>query len=303
MKFRKGPKIHVDNVDIRNILESMGVHYKERGKNISAGWIGVTCPFCDDNTNHLGINLRSKTISCWKCGKTGTIIAYLSKELNSFQKALDLVKANIPRELQFEKEKEKTGVSEVILPRNSKSGLSVAHKEYLIKRGFDPEFMSEKYMLHHVGPVGEYKNRIIIPVLRNYQLVTFTTIDIYDYSPNRYIHLSEELSIYHVKELLYGSEFTDGHNIIVVEGIFDMWRFGDGCVPAFGVHFTPEQKKLLSKFHNIKVVGDGDKEGWKFNKELTAELAAFSNVRYFDLEEGIDPDKLSEEEIRHIKNC
>jgi DNA primase len=285
------------------LLESLNIPYKESGKNVGGGWIGTHCPFCQDSNYHLGINLKSKTISCWKCGQTGTIISFLSKETGSFPESLKIIKEYIPRELQYEEEKSKTGVKEVVLPESAKPGLSKYHKNYLRKRKFNPEYLEEKYHLHHTGPVGVHKNCIIIPVMRNMQLLTYTTINIHDDAKVRYLHLAEELSIIPVKKLLYGDDYTDGFNVIVVEGIFDFWRIGDGCVPAFGVKFTADQKRLLARYANVKVLGDGDKEGWKFNRSLAAELSPFCNVRYFDLDEGVDPDQLTKEEIKYIKGA
>ena len=155
--------------------------------------------------------------------------------------------------------------------------------------------------MHHVGPVGEWARRIIIPVIRNYRLVTFTSIEISDDSFIRYKHLSDDLSIVSVKELLFGSEFTDKHSVIVVEGIFDFFRMGDGSVPTFGTKFTGAQKRLLAKYNYVKIVGDGDSAGWKLNRDLGVELAPFCNVKYFNLASGVDPDTLTDEEIRYIK--
>ena len=138
--------------------------------------------------------------------------------------------------------------------------------------------------------------------MRNFQLVTFTTIDIYDDSKSRYIHLSEEESIVPIKKLLYNVEYTNGVTVEVVEGLMDHWRFGDGSIPLFGVQYTQEQVKLLSKFQSIKIIGDGDKDGWNLNKKLSGELSALSKVKYFNLKPGIDPDKLDPEDIKYIKN-
>lgn len=306
MKLRtksRGKKLQIDNVDVRELLESENIGYRNSGKNISPGWIGVNCPFCSDSSEHMGINLRSKTVSCWKCGKTGTIVTYLSHVLNSFGKALSIVERFIPRELRRLEEQEYSSVTEVILPKNVKVGLSEFHKAYLTKRGFDPHILADKYNLQHVGPVGDFSNRIIVPILKNFRLVTFTSMDISDETMMRYKHLGDELSIIPMKSLLYNSETSDGHNIGVVEGLCDCWRMGDGFTPTWGVKFTPEQKRLLAKYPNVKIVGDGDKDGWKFNITLGDELAAFCNVRYFKLKEGLDPDKLTEEEIKHIKRA
>jgi DNA primase len=301
MKFKKGQRLHVSNVDVRALLESLNIDYKESGKNIGKGWIGVCCPFCQEGNYHLGIHIESKVISCWKCGQTGSIVSFISKEIGSFPKALEAVKEHIPRELRIEPEDDKTGVSEVVFPPNVKPGLSQYHKNYLISRGFNPEYLEDKYHLHHVGPVGKHKNRIIVPILKRMQLLTYTTIDIHPDSKSRYIHLEEELSIIPVKKLIYGDEYTDGHNCIVVEGIFDYWRIGDGACTVFGVKFTAEQKHKISRYANVGVLGDGDEQGWKFNRSLSSELSPFCNVKFFDLEEGVDPDKLTKEEINFIK--
>lgn len=303
-KFKGFKKIPIENVDIRELLESEGLDYRNSGKNISSGWIGVNCPFCgDDHSNHLGINLRHKTTSCFRCGKTGTIITYLSHVLNSFNKAMSVIQKFIPRELRIEKEMERSGVSKVLLPDNAELGLSEYHKTYLRKRGFNPDILSHQFNMHSVGPVGKWKNRIILPVIRNYRLVTFTSIEIHDDSIIRYKHLDDESSIIPIKHLLFGEEFTDKRNVIVVEGIFDFFRFNGGVVPTFGTKFTDIQKKLLARFVNVTIVGDGDKAGWEMNKKLSAELSPFCNVKYYDLEEGLDPDKLTESEIRFIKGA
>lgn len=301
IRGRYKSKVHVDNVDLRDLLDSLNIHYTSSGKNVSAGWVGVQCPFCDDNHNHMGINIRSKLVSCWKCGKTGSIIQYLTRELNSFNKAMEVIGKFIPRTLKIEREMERSGVLKVELPSNAKIGLSIYHKIYLKKRGFDPEYLSEKYNLHHVGPVGKFKNRIIVPVIKNYRLMTFTSVDIADESIQRYKHLEDELSIVPMKHILYNAETSDNYNVYVVEGLFDCYRIGDGCVPTWGVKFTAEQKKLLAKFKRVTIIGDGDRDGWRFNEILGNELSAFSDVRYFKLEAGLDPDTLTKEEIDYIK--
>lgn len=296
-------KLPIDSIDIRELLEDLNIDYSERGKNVSGGWIGVQCPFCDDSSNHLGVNIASKTVSCFKCGKSGTIIQYLSQELNSFKKAISIIEESIPRELKrFNLEMEYNDVEKVELPVESVRGLLPSHAKFLKKRRFNGKALSEAFNLHSVGPVGEWKNKIIVPIVKNYRLVTFTSIDISDNSDNRYIHLSDDKSIIHIKQLLFGSEYTNGHSVVVTEGIFDTWRFHHGAVPLWGTKFTDKQLELLSKFSYVKIVGDGDKAGYKFNRDLSTALAPFCEVKYFDLDEGVDPDKLNKAEIKHIKN-
>jgi DNA primase len=150
--------------------------------------------------------------------------------------------------------------------------------------------------------VGDYNNRIIVPIMHKMRLVTFTSVDISDDSELRYRHCPDELSIIPIKHYLCGMEQTDGNSIIVVEGLFDWWRFGPGCVPSWGVKLTKEQIFLLSKFNYVKAVGDGDKAGWGMNEHIAGELSAFCQVKVFDLPEGVDPDELTKKEINYIRN-
>lgn len=301
---KKRVRLPIDNVDVRALLESLNIDYDERGNNVSGGWIGVQCPFCDDQSNHLGIHIASKILSCWKCPVKGNIIKYLSETLGNFNKALSVLQKYIPRELiDFSEEERISTVNKVELPRNAIQGLSPNHKAYLKKRGFNPDTLEELYNLHSVGPVGEYKNRIIVPIMHKYRLITFTSVDISDDTDTRYKHCADELSIIPIKHHLCGIEKTNGHTIIVVEGLFDWWRFGDGAVPSWGVKLTKEQIYMLSKFQYIKTVGDGDKAGWGMNEHIANELSPFATVKIFDLDDGIDPDDLTKNEINYIKGA
>lgn len=295
-------KIHLDNIDIREVLDDLGIYYAEEGKNVSKGWIGVTCPFCDDQTNHLGINVYQKTISCFKCGTTGNIIKYLTEHLGSFNKAINILGDAVPRELKtFEGQSYERAIK-VELPSTASRKITEYHAGFLDYRNFDWKTLSDMYNLHYCGPIGSWRNRIIAPVVHNYRLITFTSIDISDETEIRYKHLSDELSIIPIKHYLYGLDQTDGHSVIVTEGIFDMMRIGPGAVCTFGTKFTPEQVKLLSKFSSVKVVFDGDEAGIINGEKLANALAPFCDVKLFTLPDGDDPDKLSLEDIEQIRN-
>lgn len=299
-KGTKG-KIQIESVDIREVLEDLNIHYTETGKNVSSGWIGTSCPWCDDVSNHLGINLESKIVTCFKCGSSGNIINYLAEELNSFAKALDILRSSVPRELKSFTTSEKERSVYVELPKEASTKITPYHAGYIESRNFDYEQLTKMYSLHFVGPVGKWKNKIIVPFIKNYKLITFTSIDISDETEIRYNHLAKEKSIIHVKEWLFGIEHTNKRQVIVTEGFFDMCRFGYGAVCTFGTTVTSEQKKLLSKFDIVKIVFDGDDAGRSGAEKLANDLSLFCDVRIFDIPDGLDPDKLSEKEIKYIK--
>lgn len=295
-------KIHIENIDIREVLDDLGIDYTESGKNVSNGWIGTTCPFCSDESNHLGINLQAKTISCLKCGTSGTIIKYLAEELGSFNKAITILGDSVPRELRSFTNGSVNHSIKVELPKEAKDKITKYHAGYLNSRNFDYQELTDKYNLHFCGPLGKWANRIIVPIIKNYRLITFTSIDISDVSNIRYKHLSIEESIIHTKNHLFGLEYTNNNSVIVVEGLFDMMRIGDGCVCTFGTKVTSEQKRLLSKYSSVKIVFDGDEPGIINGEKLANELAPFCDVKLFLLPVGTDPDQLSKEDIKKIKN-
>jgi len=298
----KRDKINIDNIDIREVLDDLGIYYSESGKNVSDGWIGVSCPFCGDESNHMGINVGSKTISCFICGTSGTIIKYLSEELGSFQKAIQILGDSVPRELRSFKTEEKERAIKVELPKEASSKITAYHAEYLEKRGYDYKELTEKYNLHFCGPYGEWRNRIIVPIIKRYKIVTFTSIDISETSNLRYRHLQDELSVIPIKHYLFGLEFTNDISCIVVEGLFDQFRMGDGSVCTFGTKITPEQIRLLSKFSLVKILSDGDEAGRVSAEKLANDLCVFTDVKLFGLSDGIDPDQLSAEDIKKIKS-
>lgn len=300
-KKRKN-RIPIEQIDIREVLDEIGVYYTEEGKNVSHGWIGTTCPFCSDESNHFGINLKSKTGACFKCGTKGSVITYLSEILNSFEKALDLLRRFVPREYKsFDDYEERRSVC-VDLPKEASRKITPYHAGYLHDRNFDYNDLCDLYNLHFCGPIGKWSNRIIVPVTRNYQLITFTSVDISDEAVIRYKHLSAEESIIHVKEWLYGIEHTNGNSCVIVEGYFDMLRIGPGCLCNFGTKVTSEQKRMLAKFNKVVIAFDGDNAGRSGADNLANDLAVFTDVEVLDLPDGKDPDSLCEDDIKFIRS-
>jgi len=147
--------IDLSSVDIRALFNDLDISYSESGKNVSEGWIGVQCPFCGDHSNHLGVNIDSKVISCFSCGTTGNVIKYLSEVFSSYHKAINIIKKNIPRELRevatYTKEKR-----EFKWPIHMTSEMPDQHYQYLKKRKFNPEELHKKYNLRYVGPIGNW---------------------------------------------------------------------------------------------------------------------------------------------------
>lgn len=297
---KKRGKIQLDNVDIRSILDDLEIEYFESGKNVSNGWIGTACPWCGDESSHLGLCLESPVASCLKCGEGGNYLSYLIKELGSFDKAMSILYEHSPRELQNYTGKEQIRSIAVNIPDEANTKITRRHAAYLKGRKFNYKNL-KKYNLYFNSPFGKWSNRIIVPVYMRKKLVTFTSVSIEDDAQIRYKHLAKELSIVHVKELIYGTEFTNGVICCLVEGLFDMYRIGNGAVTGFGVKLTTEQKKILSKYNKVLVAFDGDKSGIEGAERIGNEMAAFTDVEILDLPKGKDPDKLCKDDLKYIR--
>lgn len=303
-KKGKQDALRLEFCDIRAALDYMGISYSESGKNVSNGWVGVQCPMpgCGDHSNHMGINLKSPICSCYNCGTSGNYLTYMAAEVGSWGKAIEILKMHIPRELRPYKDKEENSlVSHVELPPEATKTPSKFHIRYLEGRGFDPKALDVMYDLYYCGPVGDWENRIIVPIYKNNRLITFTSVDIAEDSHLRYKHLAKEKSIIHCKNHLYGIEQAIGRSVIVVEGYFDKLRIGPGCVCTFGTKVTPEQKRMLTRFSRVIVLFDGDNAGWVNGRKLANDISAFTEVKLITLEEGMDPDKLPKEDIKELR--
>lgn len=294
-------RVNIEGIDIREVLDEIGIEYQTGGSDVSSGWIGVNCPFCSDPLFHLGINLDRKTISCWRCGTKGTVIKFLMEVLGSLPKALEVLQKYQGRELWNPEEQEKIQVTKVELPLNTTREMPPYHRHYLEKiRRFNADELKDKYNLHFTGPNSNWPNKIIVPVIKNYRLVTFTSVDISYNAKIKYRHESKEKSIIPIKDHLYGIEDTNKYSVIVVEGLFDKYRVGDNCIALFGVVPSKKQMQLLSQFNRIILAFDADNAGSTEVEKVASDLSIFADVIIAELPEGKDPDELNREELKRL---
>lgn len=295
-------RVDVRYLDAIAVLSEANIPYREQGKNIGQGWIGVNCPFCHDTGYHMGIHLDSKSISCWKCGTTGNILKLMAAITGSFKDGLKLVeKLNVKTLYQKKEIKIKENNTEVQFPRGTRQGLGNVHKNYLKRvRHMNPDYLADTYNLYSTGGDSNMPYRIIVPVVYRYKLLTYTSISVEENPTFRYIHCSNEKSVVFIKHFLYNLESVK-QKVFVVEGIFDAWRMGEGAVCTFGVKPTEQQVQLLAGIPMVNIVFDGDAAGYIGARKLAEKLAAFTRVQIIELPKGTDPDTLTRKEINSIK--
>lgn len=301
-------KPDLSTFDIEKYLTARGIPFDKEGKNVSSkgNWIGTSCLWCDDPSNHLGINLDSRGISCWICGQKGTIIKLIMKvDRCSFRDVLNTIKSfsNRRRHIKQLPPKEQalsSDLSIILQESQSQNELLDLHRQFLQSRNFNPDYIFDKYKLMCCGPIGRWNLRLIIPFYQSNRIVTLTTRDVTNKSKEPYRHLSIEESIIPIKDTLYNLETLEDTGIIV-ESVTDVWRIGDGCVATMGIQFTTAQVRLLCKLQRAFVLFDAEDKAQAMADKLCFNLSTVVPiVERIELESG-DPADLSDENAKQLR--
>jgi len=96
---------------------------------------------------------------------------------------------------------------------------------------------------------------------------------------------------------------TRGHRVIVVEGFFDCMRVHQAGVPCvvalMGARLSPAQKDLLTgRFSSVVLLLDGDETGCAATAQIASDLAPACSVRKVLLPREMQPDRMTEADIR-----
>jgi DNA primase len=250
-----------------------------------------------DQSNHLGINLQSKVFSCFKCAEKGNAIKLIQTiDGCNVKTAFNTIReysgdAFIPREKHYQ--------SKVKFPLGTSKNFSTQHLSFLENRRYEAQTVIKQYDLYTTGPVGDYKHRLLIPIFIKNRIVSFVGRDITNQSKIKYKNSSEQYSIKDVKQCLYNMDSIIRDKAVVVEGIFDAWRIGNGAVATFGTKYTREQLRLLKGLKQVFVMYDEDASA--ISEKLAYDLTAFvPQVEVLKLSEG-DPDNLTDDDVKALR--
>jgi 5S rRNA maturation endonuclease (ribonuclease M5) len=289
-------------IDLVELFTELQVPHWTSGKNVSLGWIGIRCIYCNDKSNHLGVNIETGKYKCWKCPAEGWLDYLLVDLINvSHREALAIVNRH-KTETFKRKEVKAPKPSSLLLDMPYSSTLPKIHREYLASRRYSPLATQRKYGLLATGPTGEWSFRIIIPVYMDHKMVNFTAMAIAGQDP-KYKHCPNPKALIDMESCLYGIDQVQD-KIIVVEGALDQWRLGDGAAATFGTMISDEQVDLIIKkrIKEIYVFLDSDAE--KITRQFSRRVAIFSPkvVTISVKKMGIkDPDSLSDSQALEIR--
>jgi DNA primase len=291
-----------EDFDIISFLEDRDIEYRTEGKNVTNDWVEIECPFCGgDPSQHFGINLSSGLGHCWICGEKSNPIKLVREIDGGSWAESELVVNEFSQDILAqikEAPKPTKHASKIVWPKHATKEIPTLHRKYLEGRNFDADLLTEKYKLRFVNNMGDWKFRVIIPVIQNSRVVSFTSRDVTNQAEVPYKHLADPKSVVPIKHTLYNLDSVRG-TAVLVEGVMDAWRIGDGAVASFGTQLTKNQIAILARLKTLFVLFDSDATGKA--EKLAEELATnVPNVEIIELSDG-DPAELTQNDIRSLR--
>lgn len=290
----------VEREQIIKILEKYDIEHWTGGKNVTIDSVNVQCPYCDDHSNHCGIFHPSGLYHCWRCEVRGP----LSKLLNEL--------TGIP-ETQFEEFFESEGIDFGVAVEDQINEVLEAEKEIVEKRTtrvslpkfarkvtediYAPRlriFLAERKISIqtcinydcYICDVGDYANRLVIPVYSDGKLVSFQGRDMTGRSDLKYRTAPGSIN-----EFLYGYDTLPDSTMVITEGILDKWRIGDQAVASFGTSLTNTQKYLIIERNPDTLIFAWDALAyWKSKKQAEYFMPFINEIRVVLFPEEHDPD-------------
>ncbi len=260
------------------LYQDFGINYRTEGhKHCRPGWVNVECPFCSGNQGyHLGFEIKKEYFYCWRCG-THPIVPTLSKLFGISEQQVYVLIKQYGGKSKLRQEKLITKKQEFKFPFNT-STLLEKHKNYLIKRGFNPDYLAKEWQIQGTSFISildglDYKHRIVVPIEWGGKTVSFVARSIIKTNPYRYLVCPNGREIIHHKNIIYGNARKWKNIGICVEGVTDVWRLKENAFATFGIEFTRQQVRVISNiFDFIFVLYDNESQANVQAEKLMWEL-------------------------------
>lgn len=271
--------------NMQQFLKDNNISFLDYGKNSSFDYYQSKCIFCNDSSSHLGWHKTKGFCNCWRCGhhslfEVCKILHIPIQELKKYE----------TRNIILEKLEKKQPIENITLPGNK---LQKMHKDYLIKRGFNPDYLEKKYKLQGTGIIGDLAYRIIIPIFYQNKLISYQGRDITRKSDLRYFTFEGV----NLKDYLYNIDNCKEDWIIITEGVFKVFKLNNNTCCTFGAGFSNEQIFQLKNYKKVYIYFDNDSTGIE-NAEKLCNILDGLNVEVFNIQNDKNADDLNDREIK-----
>jgi DNA primase len=176
----------------------------------------------------------------------------------------------------------------------------IDHKHsYLQHRGITEE-SARRFSIGFFPGKGTMSGRVVIPIHNERgELIAYAGRAIDDAEPKYKLPAGFKKSA-----VLFNLHRVEpGGLVIVVEGFFDCVKVdqaGFDVIALMGSSLSARQEELLREFSEVVILLDGDDAGREAAKEIAARLVSSHWVRVISLDDGMQPDQLSSDEIRGL---
>lgn len=311
-------------MDILALYSDFNVEHVLGGqhRHVRAGWVGVACPFCSGHPGyHLGYCYDQKSpfygkFVCWRCG---------GKRLRPALAAI----LGIPEERVRELVSRYGGGVEVKTPRLRPkidrlrtlrlppytlplSEVPGAVK-YLKGRSFDVRELEGVWGVKATGPGSaltlpdgkriDLSYRVIIPIHLDGKAVSWQARDWTGKSKLRYITCPKEAETVFHKDTLYGLDQAQGmDSVVLMEGVTDVWRWGQGAVATFGTKFRPKQYMTLGRrFKKVTMMFDPEGPAKAQAAKMAQAMGEYGvSLKTVHLRVGCDPADMGRDELKNL---
>ena len=309
------------NLDVEKILN----HYGFRNISYYGDYIRSCCEIHGgDNPTSFVISPETGLYFCHTNGCKGDVFT-ISMELDdvpfpqavkNIAEILDIDIDNLlitERKNDYVKEVEK-------FKKYIKSKKKKEIKQYDIKaellqvrkfRNFKEETLKrfELYLAHEIEVERKDKTcfklyeRLVIPIYEKEIQVGASLRKIRSKDNPKWFHIGKEIE---TGSILYNIDACKDYNeVIVCEGIFDVWSFYEAgfenAVCTFGAHLTEEQyRMLLRSGKDIVWCYDGDSAGLDATKKAISMMRYKTNQWVIHLPEGADPGNVTSETLKEL---
>jgi len=293
-------------LNFTRLCREFAVPFLESGHHhCHEGWVQVHCPFCTDGTHgwHLGYALEHGTMNCWRCG-SHHVTKFLAIILRHRTKTVRQVMAEYSTDyLPTKKTKKPRRRKAKRPPRMEEIPPNSVHDKYLVKRGFkySREVIETWDLWATRGLSGDWSWRIVAPIFdRSVTVVAYTGRALHKHTrPKWKTSRNEEMSV-NPNALIYGIHQVHDDRVLIVEGVSDVWRMGEGAVGLLGIDWKIEQAAILKGFSHRFIMFDPETQAQRRAKELADWLAPFPGETEIISDLKSDPGDLSQDEADNI---
>nr|DAF37326.1 MAG TPA: DNA directed DNA polymerase [Caudoviricetes sp.] len=312
-----------ENMDVERILNHYGVDFQYYGE-----FIRCACPI------HKGDNPTAFVVNeefLWACHTNsdcgvGDVFTFIEKvEDVSFPQAVKIVAQileididnliiaerkndylkEVERFMKYIKSKRRTTkVIEEYTPNAEMSSVkSFRNFNEETLRRFDLRYAKEIEVEKKSGGTFTLYERLVIPIIIDEIRVGVSLRKIRAKDNPKWFHAPHTME---TGQILYNIDSCKGYGeIIVCEGMFDVWRWYEAgyenAVCTFGAHLTEEQYRILLRSGKDVIWSyDGDEAGLNATKKAIDMMRYKTNQWVIKMPDGVDPGSCEIQELQRL---